>query len=345
MSRSREVASASFGRRNLIINGAMQVAQRGTQVTGLTSSGYRTCDRFNVAINTLGTWTSEQSTDAPADFKYSHKLTCTTADSSPAVNDYVFINQHIEGQNLAHLNYGSSDAKELTLSFWVKSNKTGTIGQEIQTSTSYERTVDVTINAENTWEYKTVSIPANTLYSIAEDNSRGLTVFWWINAGSTYKGTPTSTWGTNNSGRGGTLTSNIGSAVNDYIAITGVQLEVGSASTPFEHRSYGEELALCQRYFYRWGYTDASGSAGTIPLQCYATSPGGVDAWQGHPVEMRARPSITTNGSWSSSNVTSFSGRFQNRQGFSARYEVSVAGNTFLYANSSDDYFDIDAEF
>jgi hypothetical protein len=277
------------GRRNLIINGAMQVAQRGTSVTDQTTGGYKTCDRFEVVINSFGTYTVEQSTDAPSDFKNSLKVTCTTAETSPSSSDYLFIQHSIEGQNLSHINFGSSDARQMTLSFWVKSNKTGTIGQEFQTSGSFERTVDVTINAADTWEYKTVLVPANAANTIVETNGAGLYCYFWLNSGGNFKGTPVSTWGSGNAGRAGTLTANIGGAVNDYFAITGVQLEVGSVATPFEHRSYGEELALCQRYYQKY--------PGTIQ---WAAHRGLDSAYDGHikiatftyPTPMRAQPSI-----------------------------------------------------
>ena len=269
--------SPQLGRKSLILNGAMQVAQRGTSSTGQTTSGYKTCDRFLVSIDGFGTHTVEQSTDAPPDFKNSLKVTCTTAQTNPASNDYFFIQQRIEGQNLSHINFGSSDARQMTLSFWVKSNKTGTIGQEFQTSGSFERTVDVTINTANTWEYKTVLVPANTANTINETNATGLVCYFWLNAGSTYKGTPVSTWGTENSGRAGTLTANIGGATSDYFAITGVQLEVGTVATPFEHRSYGEELALCQRYYEKsYNQSTALGSTsnylGAASTTAYNTS-------------------------------------------------------------------------
>ena len=290
------VPATPLSHRNLIINGAMQVAQRATSKTGIGTSGYYTIDRFKVNANGLGTWTQEQSTDAPADFKYSLKMTCTTADSSPSSGDFLNIRHSIEGHNIAHLNYGTSDAKQLTLSFWIKSNKAGTIGSEIQTGgTSYERTENVTISA-NTWEYKTVSIPANTVATANEDNSTGINVYWWVNAGTNYKGTPTSTWGTGNSGRAGTLTSEIGTAVNDYIAITGVQLELGSVATPFENRSYADELRRCQRYCWR-KHADSSGEDDLILSTSYNGDTANNWMTVPYPAQMRAKPTLG-NASW-----------------------------------------------
>jgi len=126
------ISAASFnggqlgGRRNLIINGAMQVAQRSTSVTGITASGYHTVDRFVTVLNSMGTWTQTQETDAPDGFANSLKLECTAADASPAAGDYVLIQSKFEGQDLQHLKKGTSSAESVTASFWVKSNKTGT---------------------------------------------------------------------------------------------------------------------------------------------------------------------------------------------------------------------------
>lgn len=280
----------SAGRRNILINGDMRIAQRGTSSTGQTTSGYKTCDRFLAGISSFGAHTIEQSTDAPPDFKNSLKLTCTTAETSPGSSDYLFIAYHIEGQDLSHVNFGSDYARPMTLSFWVKSNKTGTIGQEVQTSGSIERTVDVTINKAGTWEYKTVLIPPNTVNTIDETNAAGLFLRFWLNSGSVFKGTPVSTWGTDNSGRGGTLTAGIGSSVNDYFQITGVQLEVGKVATPFEHRSYGEELALCQRYY----------ETGTHKSRGYAQDLGSGYCQRNMPdvfkVTKRANPTVSVSG-------------------------------------------------
>jgi len=285
---TQEVRNAiGAGRKNLIINGAMQVAQRATQVTGVTSDGYKTVDRFSMAFNSFGTHTVEQSTDSPSGFYNSLKITCTTA-NTPSHGDYVFFRAPLEGQDFTHLNFGSSDAKQLTLSFWVKSNKTGTIGQECQMSGSIERTADVTINQADTWEYKTVLIPANTVNAISADNSTGFSVWFWLNSGTGYKGTPNPTWGTYSTGRAGTVTLKYGESVDDYVAITGVQLEVGSQATDFEHRSYGEELALCQRYYTQVFIGIQAGKAnGTtgmgVPLSV--------------PVSMRTTPTVSLSSS------------------------------------------------
>ena len=246
-------SAGPLSNRNLIINGAMQVAQRGAQVTSVTNGGYHTCDRYAFDIATLGTWTIDKSTDSPDGFSNSLKATCTTADASPAAGDIMLLYQRIEAQNLQGLAYGSSSAKQLTLSFWVKSNKTGSASvgllQLDNSLKQYSNTYS--ISSADTWEYKTISIPADTAGVINNDNGAGLQVGWWLNSGSTYMGGSTqTTWGTLNNANRNSSNLGVGGATSDYFQITGVQLEVGSVATPFEHRSYGDELARCQRYYW-----------------------------------------------------------------------------------------------
>jgi hypothetical protein len=245
-------ASPSLGRRNLIINGAMQVAQRGTSSTSQTTTGYKTCDRFLSALSSSAVWTVEQSTDSPDGFSGSLKHTCTTADASPSAGAYAFIRHPIEAQNLQQLAFGTSNAQALTLSFWVKSNKTGNASINIQQPDNSSRQISpsYTINAADTWEYKTISVPSDTSGLINNDNGNGLSVEFWLFGGTNFtSGTNQTTWTSYNAADRNASNLGVGGATSDYFAITGVQLEVGSVATPFEHRSYGEELALCQRYY------------------------------------------------------------------------------------------------
>ena len=243
--------------KNLIINGAMQIAQRGTNVTGITaSSDYRTCDRVKVYINTLGTWTVDQSTDAPNGFSNSFKITCTTADASPVGGDYVFIGQFLEAQTLQQLAYGSSGAVNMVLSFWVKSNKTGTGTINIKQTDNSNKQISptYTINSADTWEYKTITIPADTAGLINNDNGTGMDIAWWLNSGSNYTGgTNETSWTAYDATDRNASNIGIGGSTSDYFAITGVQLEVGSVATEFERRPFGTELQLCQRYFQKIG--------------------------------------------------------------------------------------------
>jgi len=262
----------SLKNRNLIINGAMQVAQRATQVTGVTTTGYYTCDRWRMTLGSLGAWTIDQSTDAPNGFSNSFKVTCTTADASPAAGDYCILYYFIEAQNLQHLGFGTTDAKSMTLSFWVKSNKTGSASFGIQQSDNSSKMISksYTINSADTWEYKTISIPADTAGVINNDNGRGFLLEWWLNSGTMWSsGSLQSTWSTYNQANRNPSNLGVGGAVNDYLAITGVQLEVGDVATPFEHESYGQTLAKCQRYYEKsdshcyigmsWGLANTAG--------------------------------------------------------------------------------------
>ena len=234
--------------RNLIINGTMQVAQRGTSFTNPAISAY-TLDRWYTLNSNDGTVDVSQSTEAPTGFKNSLKIDVTTADSSMSASQYYILAQAIEGQNLTHLNYGSADAKEVTISFWVRSNKTGTYHVEIQTNPgSQELARPYTINTANTWEHKTLTWIANTDYTISENNGAGLYVYWWLAAGSNYTGSPIGTTWVSNTNRVTGQTNFLDSTSNEFY-ITGVQMEVGDTATPFEHRSYGDELAACQRYY------------------------------------------------------------------------------------------------
>ena len=245
-------STGPLSNRNLIINGAMQVAQRATQVTGVTGGGYRTCDRWRVGMSALGTWTVDQATDAPEGFTKSLKLTCTTADASPAGTDTIAIQYFIEAQNLQHLKYGTANAENLILSFWVKSNKTGNASFDCKQPDNSDRqfTTSYTINSADTWEYKTIAIPGDSAGVINDDNGGGFQIDWWLNTGSDFTtGTHNATWETADNTNRNATNLGVGGATSDYFTITGVQLELGDVATPFEHRSYGDELQKCFRYY------------------------------------------------------------------------------------------------
>ena len=313
--------------RNLIINGAMNVAQRDTQVTSVTTGGYRTCDRFHLNVTTLGTWTVDQSTDAPKGFSNSFKVTCTTADSSPATADSCLIAHYIEAQNLQHLNFGTSDAESMTVSFWVKSSKTGNgsfvITQPDNSNKLYSASYQV--SSAGTWEYKTISIPADTAGLISNDNGAGLSLAWWLNSGSQYTGgTHPTSWVTNDDSQRNASNLSIGAATSDNFAITGVQLELGTVATPFERRGYGEELSRCQRYFLH--------IAGSISQANYSTSNGMAHVYP--PVYFRDTPSSFTY------TVTGMTGTFSSNS-ISKEYLRAYYLNDQVWSISN---IDIDAE-
>ena len=243
------------GRRNLIINGAMQVAQRGTSITVSNDNWLYTLDRFQFDENgsTSAVLDVTQSTDAPDGFGYSLKMTATTADAALASSDGLRLQHLIEAQDLQSLSHGTSNAKPVTLSFWVKSKTTGTNGIWVYKADSSRQTsFSYTINAADTWEYKTITIPADTAGAINNDNGEGLRISWYLAAGTDFSsGTLDSSWASLTSANRAVGQVNNFSSTSDYWAITGVQFELGKVATPFEHRSYGEELALCQRYYYK----------------------------------------------------------------------------------------------
>jgi hypothetical protein len=243
-------ASPSLGRRNLIINGAMQVAQRGTSFT-CTNTNIITLDRYNVYEGAAGatTYTVTQDSDAPAGFSKSLKIVNSTAVSVTS-GQYGAIGYAVEGYDNVSTGMGTSSAKDVTLSFWVKSSLTGTFGVTLRASggSSANYVSSYTINSANTWEYKTVTYPATSLGTWNTTNGIGSDIVWSLGTGSTYSNTA-GYWNTGSNKFALTGETKINGTAGATFQITGVQLEVGSVATPFEHRSYGEELALCQRYY------------------------------------------------------------------------------------------------
>jgi len=295
------VPDVALSNRNLITNGAMNVAQRKTQVTGVTSGGYYTCDRMPIQVNGLGTWTVDQSTDAPNGFSNSFKVTCTTADASPAANAFSVFSHRIEAQNIQHLAFGTADAKSMTLSFWVKSNKTGAASFDfLQDDNSLKMiSKSYTINSANTWEYKTILIPADTAGVINNDNGSGLQINWWLNSGTNWSsGSLQSTWSTYDATNRNASNLSVGGAVSDYFAITGIQLEVGEVATPFEHEFFGNTVAKCQRYYQKSYNLDIPPQTNNAAGRHYFyLSPNTTNGNKGDivsfPVTMRASPSVT----------------------------------------------------
>ena len=302
MSKAAELAAligsqSALSNRNLIINGAMQVAQRG-DVTGITGSSYGGPDRFELNASSIGTFTISQSSTAPTGFKNSWKVDCTTADASPASGDLLRVSYRIEGQDLQQLAYGTSGAKAITLSFYVRSNKTGTYNVQFQQiDNSFKQAVlSYTIDSADTWEFKSITVPGDTSGLINDDNGDGLALFWVLGAGSTFtSGSERSTYTAFANGDvAPTQTVNLADNTANEWMITGVQLEVGEQATPFEHRSFGDELRRCQRYFYAEDNGDpyhmvACGAAtgSTLFIGIMST-----------PVTMRAAPTLATTGSY-----------------------------------------------
>jgi len=240
--------------RNIVINGDMNIAQRGTSTASITSEGYHTVDRFVFYPNSLGTFTMSQDTDVPTGqgFSKSIKLDCTVANASPSASTFIHLQHRIEGQNLQYLKKGTSSAESLTLSFWVKSTKTGTATVEffdIDNTRSNSQTF--TINSASTWEKKTITIDGDTTGAFTNDNGASLYLIWWLGTGSTYNsGTLNTSWNSR-------VNANIASSSNINLAddtannfwITGVQLEAGDTASDFEFLPYDVNLQRCYRYF------------------------------------------------------------------------------------------------
>jgi len=302
--------------RNLIINGDMRIAQRGTSVSGISSGGtYHTVDRFTTVIGSAGTWTQTQSTDVPTGqgFSTSLKMQCTTADASLASGAYNSIQHYIEAQNLQHLKYGTANAESLTLSFWVKSNKTGTyVAQFLQDDSTGTRTIvkSYTIDSADTWEKKTITIEGDTAGQINNDNGIGLQVRLVFAMGSDYTtGTLQTTWGPLVSANFAVGQTNLADSTSNYINLTGLQLEVGDTATPFEHRPYDVELARCERYYQKnYLMEDAPGvsTSGENTRYMHGSSDGSNNGAAGvfWRCRMRATPTVTwytdggTQGQW-----------------------------------------------
>jgi hypothetical protein len=279
------------GIKNLIINGAMQVAQRGTSTT---TNGYL-IDRFRSNLGGMDqlAFTMSQSTDAPSGFRKSLKFDVTTAETGGvAADEYGGIRYITESQDVAHLLYGTSGAKTITLSFHVKAYQAGTYALNLfMGDTSRAYTTTYTISQSATWEKKTLTFVGDTGGSeINVDNGHGLYINWFFAAGSTFNSSSANTnqWADfTNAGWANGQGVDLTNSTNNYFQLTGVQLEVGSTATDFEHRSFGQELALCQRYFTKVAYAQASGSGdGSTMASVHARF--GVD--------MRAGPTITASG-------------------------------------------------
>jgi hypothetical protein len=241
--------SGSLSGRNRIINGDMRIDQRNAGAS-VSADGAFPVDRFFVAESSSGTYTAQRSTTVPAGFTNSLLFTTGTA-TTPSGSDIVAAGHHVEGFNLSDLGWGTANAQSATISFWVRSSLTGTFGFAIRSGTADRSYLtSYTISAANTWEYKTINIPAITSGTFDTGNGIGCRLHWDLGVGSTFSGSVNAAWQSSNliGLTGGTkVIANAGAT----FYITGVQLEAGTVATPFERRSYGQELALCQRYYYQ----------------------------------------------------------------------------------------------
>ena len=281
------------GRKNMIINGAMNICQRfakntANNINNATHTYH--VDRFKAYESTNGILQAEWiDTDAPPNFHYSLFYHPATTDTSISDNQFAFISQVIELENIRHLGYGGSYAKTCTLSFWVKSNLTGTYTISLINDDTNNRqfVTEYTIDSANTWERKVITIPGETGGTW---NTNGLRIAWTLTSAANRQTTTVGSWFDDSTARYATnkQVSGFMSNTGNSFKLSGVQFEVGNYATDFEHRSYGEELSLCQRYFYK--VTGDSGERVGIGGCCVNSTEFRMNVT--FPVTMRRVPTI-----------------------------------------------------
>ena len=278
--------------RNIIINSDMSIAQRSTSTASITTSGYHTVDRFQTLISSLGTWTQSQSTTVPSGqgFATSLKMDNTTADASPGSGDFCIVRTKFEGQNLQYLKKGTSSAKSLTLSFWVRSNKTGTYIAELYDSdNTRQNSQSYTISSADTWEKKTITYAGDTTGAFDNDNALSLSINFWLGSGTDFtSGTLSTSWSSVTSANRAVGQVNLADSTSNEWYVTGIQLEAGSVSSDFEFLPVDCNLQRCQRYF----------STGVIETNFMANGGGTVYDTYPLPVKMRANPTMANVSQW-----------------------------------------------
>jgi len=285
------------GRRNIVYNGEMKVAQRSASETGLgAAAGYFTLDRWRMAINaaSAGRYTMAQVADGPAGFANCLKLTTTTADTSIAAGELLILQQRFEGQDLQQLQKGTATAKQVTVSFYVKGNASATYTYEIY-DVDNGRAIAQEFAVTTAWNRIELTFAADTSDPLDDDNARSLDFNLILHAGSTYTG---GTFSSNawkdvvNNTRCSDSQTSIFDATSRTLFITGVQMEIGATATEFESRTFGDELTLCQRYFELLGRGPAGEAAvfSDMPAKIAFTTTAG----QGHAYKVvkRAPPTV-----------------------------------------------------
>jgi len=298
----------------------MVINQRAGGTVTINSAAWTyVTDRFCfLGQSTDGVFTAQQSSTAPAGFNNSLLVTVTTADASIGASQIYTLRHTIEGYNVADLNWGTSDAKAVTLSFWVRSSVTGTFSGCFNNEGTASYPFTYAISSANTWEQKTITVAGPTSGTWGTTNSNGIRLTWSLGVGSTYSGTA-SAWNYSTEYFAASSTTNLISTNGATFYITGVQLEVGSTATSFDYRPYGTELALCQRYFcktFDYATAPANNGGNNGMLMCGTISSGNYEPnamWR-FPVEMRADPTVTlynpgtgTTGQWTSGGGTTSS--------------------------------------
>ena len=280
-------ADGALSNRSKIINGAMTIDQRNAG-SAVTASGSFVVDRFSMINTSDGAFSAQQVSEAPSGFTKSVKVTATTADATLATTQNLHLRHAVEGFNVDDLGWGTAAAQAITISFWVRSSLTGTFGGSLRNNSSTRAyAFTYSISAANTWEYKTVTIAGDTSGTWETTNGVGILVSWGLGAGPDRSGTA-GVW-TGDIYVSATGAVSLIGTLNATWQITGVQLEAGDTATPFEHRSYGQELALCQRYYQVWRSPQTLGAGIWYDVtQILATLH--------YITEMRAAPTFTASG-------------------------------------------------
>lgn len=287
--------------RNLVINGDMQIAQRGTSFVGLTGSSY-ILDRWQSIFVTLGTWTITQENDVPngSGFRKSLKFLVTTNDASPSAGDSALFQTRIEGQFLQSVLKGTSSAKKLTISFWIKSNVTGTYIVELKDIDNTRHVCkSFTVNTPGTWEKKSFTIPEDITGTFDNDNAASLNLNFWLGAGSNYtSGTLATNWATEVLANRAVGQVNVAATVNNYFVITGIQVETGNFETDYEYLPFDALLKRCLRYYYKtfpYSITPAQNAGNAGAISFIAGRAGANSEWGTlvYPIPMRASPTVT----------------------------------------------------
>ena len=289
----------NLSNRNVIKNGAMQIAQRGTSFTSVTSSAYH-LDQFYLYLqNASAAFTVTQSTDSPDGFGNSLKLDVTTADTSIASNEEIKVLHKLEGFDVQRFLKGSSAAKKFTLSFYVKATKTGVYCVKFYDRDNNRDVSGSYTVSDTNWNRYTIDFPADTTGAFDNDNASSLEINWWLVAGSAVQGgTLNTAWRTNADASSATGQVNFADSTSNDWLLTGVQLEAtdNGKATDFEYIPYGQDLALCQRYFYQATKIGTTSEVTNRPI-CIGTmfSSSDMRAIIDFPVEMRATPTLSSN--------------------------------------------------
>ena len=294
MSKAAELAAligsqSSLANRNMIINGNMEVAQRSTSVA-VTASDYHTCDRWGISLSSAGRFTmSQESITDLEGFGKALKLDCTTADTSIASDELLLLYQRFEGQFLQKMQKGFSTAKPVTLSFYVKGNANATYVAELLDADNSNRHINKSFSVTTSWSRVSLTFPGDTTGKLDADNANSLRLHIWLHGGSNYtSGTLQTSWGSIVAANRAAGISSFFDSTDREFFITGVQMELGEVAQPFEHETFGDNLAKCQRYY----FNITGDNVDYAGLMGYANGTSDVRFSVKFPVPMRANPTF-----------------------------------------------------